>query len=106
MHRSDVVGLRRRRLAPRAVIRANHVHDGPEAKGIYLDDGSGAIEVTQNLVHEVGEPMFLNNYYLGRNETCSVHDNYFGQDPALDESTAQIAREAGIQGEYQDILAK
>ena len=40
---------------PGTVIRGNHIHDNPGFPGgIYLDEGSGFIEITGNLVYNVG----------------------------------------------------
>jgi hypothetical protein len=88
---------------PNTIIRANDLHDIPRASGIYLDQGSASIEVTENLVYRVLLPLELNNYYQARNSTCSIHDNSFDQnsDPA---ALASAVANAGIQSEYQDIL--
>ncbi len=64
---------------PGTVIRANHIHDNPGMPGgIYLDEGSGFIEVTGNVVYEVPRPMNYNNKVQDRNKTCNEHDNFFG----------------------------
>ena len=73
---------------------------------IDLDEGSGFLEVTENLVYRVDKPLYYNNLYLARNETCSVHDNLFAQQPDFDGGMPPAAREAGIEPAYQDILAK
>ncbi len=76
---------------PGTVIRNNHIHDnmGREAGnrgrgvpgGIYLDEGSGFIEVTGNLVYNVTRPMNYNNRAQNRIATCREHDNFFGVRP-------------------------
>jgi hypothetical protein len=84
---------------PGSVIGWNHIHDNPGTPGgIYLDEGSGFIEVTGNLVYAVGNPMNYNNEVQDRKATCNEHDNFFGQAPD-DQSPArirQIIRNAGI----------
>ena len=64
------------------VIRGNHIHDNPGAPGgIYLDEGSGFIEVTGNVVYNVRTPMNYNNRNQNRIATCNEHDNFFGIRP-------------------------
>jgi hypothetical protein len=65
---------------PGTVIRGNHIHDnGPEGPGgIYLDEGSGFIEITGNSVYNVKIPMNYNNRAQDRKATCFEHDNAFG----------------------------
>ncbi|NUQ63189.1 MAG: right-handed parallel beta-helix repeat-containing protein [Pirellulales bacterium] len=64
------------------VIRGNHIHDNPGVPGgIYLDEGSGFIEVTGNVVYNVRTPMNYNNRNQNRIATCKEHDNYFGIRP-------------------------
>jgi len=76
----------------------------PVAQGVYLDEGSGYIEVTDNLIYGVSDPVHLNNYQGVRNGTCSIHDNFFDQSSDSDAGASQIAGDAGIQSEYRDIL--
>ncbi len=70
---------------PGSVIRGNHIHDctgnvkadrGPVA-GIYLDEGSGFIEVTGNVVYRVNVPMNYNNLVQNRKASCNEHGNWF-----------------------------
>jgi len=64
---------------PGTVIENNHIHDNPGwPGGIYLDEGSGFIEVRGNRVYDVPTPMNFNNRNQGRIDTCNVHDNDFG----------------------------
>ena len=64
------------------VIRGNHIHDNPGVPGgIYLDEGSGFIEVTGNVVYNVRTPMNYNNRAQNRVATCNEHDNFFGIQP-------------------------
>lgn len=62
---------------PGTLIRGNHIHDnGPGGPGgVYLDEGSGFIEVTGNRVYNVKRPMNFNNHAQDRRATCFVHDN-------------------------------
>jgi len=63
-------------------IRGNHIHDNPGVPGgIYLDEGSGFIEVTGNVVYNVHTPMNYNNRSQNRIATCNEHDNFFGIRP-------------------------
>lgn len=64
------------------VIRGNHIHDNLGVPGgIYLDEGSGFIEVTGNVVYNVRTPMNYNNRNQNRIATCNEHDNFFGIRP-------------------------
>ena len=87
---------------PGTVIRGNHVHDnvwGPG--GIYLDEGSGFIEITGNLVYNVGTPMTYNNGNQNRRATCKEHDNFFGVNP---KEAKPISEKAGLEAEYRYLL--
>jgi hypothetical protein len=65
------------------VIRGNHIHDNPGVPGgIYLDEGSGFIEVTGNVAYNVRTPMNYNNRNQNRIATCNEHDNFFGIGPS------------------------
>jgi hypothetical protein len=92
---------------PGTVIRGNYIHDcagGPG--GIYLDEGSGFIEVTENVIHDVPKPINFNNHAQNRISTCKVHENYtratrpkrFGP-----EETA-IMNKAGLEAPYRGLL--
>ena len=87
---------------PGTVIRGNHVHHNTrQPGGIYLDEGSGFIEVTGNLVHDVTTPMNYNNGAQNRRATCKEHDNFFGVNP---EAAKPIAAAAGLEPAYRDLL--
>jgi len=73
---------------PGTIIRGNHIHDnglpgswGPG--GIYLDEGSGFIEVTGNVVSNVHCHLLLNSRSEDRVATCKVHDNFFDVVPQM-----------------------
>ena len=76
---------------PGTVIRRNHIHDNMGAKlgntgrgvpgGIYMDEGSGFIEATENVIYNVVRPMNFNNRAQNRIATCNVHDNFFDHRP-------------------------
>ena len=67
---------------PGTVIRGNHIHDNRGSPGgIYLDEGSGFIEVTGNLAYSVRRAMNFNNRAQNRIATCKVHDNLFDVRP-------------------------
>jgi hypothetical protein len=94
---------------PGSVIRGNHIHDnghldkhrgGPG--GIYLDEGSGFIEVTGNLVYNVvTTAVNYNNGNQNRKATCNEHDNFFGRKP---EDAKSIVAKAGLEATYRDLL--
>ncbi len=70
------------------VIRGNHIHDNPGVPGgIYLDEGSGFIEVTGNVVYNVRTPMNYNNRNQNRIATCNEHDNFFEDSRRADRRT-------------------
>jgi len=65
---------------PGTIIEGNHIHDNPGwPGGIYLDEGSGFIEVRNNRVYNVPTPMNFNNRNQNRIDTCNVHDNEFAE---------------------------
>jgi hypothetical protein len=80
---ADGGGIYTLSIQPGTVIRGNHIHDNPGGPGgIYLDEGSGSIEVTGNCVYRVPRAMNFNNHAQERIKTCPVHDNFFGEGPA------------------------
>lgn len=87
---------------PGTVIRENYLHDcGPGSPGgIYLDEGSGFIEITRNRVHGVATPMNYNNRAQDRITTCFEHDNFFGEMTGT-ESSNSIVRNAGLEPAYR-----
>jgi hypothetical protein len=97
---------------PGTIIRDNHIHDnGGAPGGIYLDEGSGFIEITGNVVCNVAKPMNYNNKNQNRKDTCKEHDNWFGNEYAKDakelpEGAKKVINEAGLQPEYRDFLKK
>lgn len=65
---------------PGTIIEGNHIHDNPGwPGGIYLDEGSGYIEIRNNRVYNVPTPMNFNNRNQDRIDTCNVHDNDFAE---------------------------
>jgi hypothetical protein len=87
---------------PGTVIRGNHVHDNAIAcGGIYLDEGSGFIEVTGNLVHDVPQFLSLDNPDQRHKDSCKVHDNLFGVAP---EKAKAVVDKAGLEAEYRKLL--
>lgn len=87
---------------PGSVIRGNHLHDnGGTPGGIYLDEGSGFIEVTGNLVYNTQTPMFYNNKAQNRKATCNEHSNFFGAKP---DENQPIIEKAGLEPEYRNLL--
>ena len=89
------------------VIRGNHIHDNPGVPGgIYLDEGSGFIEVTGNVVYNVRTPMNYNNRNQNRIATCNEHDNCFGDTPGTSPEARKTVDQAGLMPEYRDLLQK
>ncbi len=94
--RNDGGGIYTLGNQPGTVISGNYIHDNPGAPGgIYLDEGSGFIEVTGNVVHGVKTPMNYNNRAQNRIETCNEHDNHFGVAPGDAGYPKEIAEAAG-----------
>lgn len=98
---------------PGSLIRNNHVHDNPGwPGGIYLDEGSGFIEVTGNAVYNMparsdraASALFFNNHRQKRNETCEVRDNWLRNTLENGELPPQgICSEAGLEPGYRDLL--
>jgi hypothetical protein len=64
---------------PGTIIRGNHIHDNPGVPGgIYLDEGSGFIEVRGNVIYNVQNPLNFNNRVQDRIATCPERDNVVG----------------------------
>jgi hypothetical protein len=99
-----------------ASFAANHVHDNVGwPGGIYLDEGSGYIEVTGNIVYAlVGRivngvphphrPMNYNNRRQNRIDTCKEHNNFFNVEPGSAAFPKEIADRAGLEPAYRDLL--
>jgi hypothetical protein len=87
---------------PGTILRGNHIHDNVgEPGGIYLDEGSGFIEVTGNLVYDVRKPMNYNNLSQNRKATCKEHGNFFG---ANADAAKHVAKKAGLEAEYRNLF--
>lgn len=88
---------------PGTVIGANHIHDcGPGGPGgIYLDEGSGFIEITGNSVYRVATPMNYNNRAQDRLTTCFEHDNRFGATPDSNDFPRAMVQRAGLEPCYR-----
>ncbi len=94
---------------PNTLIRGNHIHDNlGEPGGIYLDEGSGGIQVGRNLVYGVQKPMHYNNDARNCRATCKEHDNFFGGAamPESPDAVREIANSAGLEPDYQGLLKK
>lgn len=94
-------------IQPGSIIRGNYIHDckNPTSKrgwsqGIYLDEGSGGIEVTGNVVYRM-RPTHYNNLVQDRKATCSEHDNFFD---IKDGEAESLVPEAGLEAKYRDLL--
>ncbi len=102
------------------IIRGNHIHDNSGIPGgIYLDEGSGFIEVTDNVVYNVYRGIHYNNRKQNRIATCNEHDNFFGIRPAglvgprnadgappIKPEIQEVLDKAGPTPEYRDVLQK
>lgn len=89
---------------PGTIIRNNHIHDSTNNPGgIYLDEGSGFIEVTGNLVYGVKTAMNYNNRNQDRINTCNEHDNLFDADPNTD-AAQSVVKAAGLEEAWRDLL--
>lgn len=81
---------------PGTMISGNYIHDSVGwPGGIYLDEGSGFIEITGNVVHGAETPMNYNNRAQNRIETCNEHDNHFGIAPGEAGFPDAVAEAAG-----------
>jgi hypothetical protein len=93
---------------PGTVIRGNYIHNckNPTAVrnsvgGIYLDEGSGFIEVYDNFVHDVPIPAHYNNKAQNRLATCKEHGNILQGNPP---EAKPIVDSAGLDPAYRDLL--
>ena len=97
---------------PNTIIRGNHIFGGklkgPRGwtQGIYLDEGSGGIEITGNLVYGLN-PISYNNQAQNRKATCNEHDNFFDAKPDQakgPDRTKGVVEKAGLEPEYRNLL--
>ena len=95
---------------PGTIIQGNYIDTSTHGVGgIYLDEGSGFIEITGNVVCNVPKPMNYNNKNQNRIATCKEHDNWFGNEFAkgaenLPEGAQKVIDKAGLQPQYRDLL--
>ncbi len=103
LKRNDGGGIYMLGNQPGTLIRDNHIHDnGPDGPGgIYLDEGSGCIEITNNSVYNVPTAMNYNNRNQDRISTCFEHDNFFDVVPEPPERSMAIAEHAGVEKAYR-----
>lgn len=105
----------------KTVWRGNYIHHGGHAQGMYSDEGSGFMEITQNVVHTVGANWmniwtksihditvhgnFSDKTNLKNNGTdCVVENNDMTlKPPVLSEAAQAIANNAGQQPEFKSI---
>jgi hypothetical protein len=103
--RTDGGGIYTLGNQPGTVIRGSHIHDsGGAPGGIYLDEGSGFIEVTANVVYGVQTPMNYNNHAQDRIKTCREHGNWSGVAPGEAGYPAAVAQKAGLGPRYRGLL--
>ncbi len=99
--RNDGGGIYTLSNQPGTIIRGNHIHDsgqGGGPGGIYLDEGSGFIEITGNCVYNVPTPMNYNNRAQDRIKACNEHDNFFGIQPGEPGFPEEVVKKAGKKG--------
>jgi hypothetical protein len=90
---------------PGSVIRGNHIHDNRGIRGgLYLDEGTGFLEVCNNVVHGVPRAINLNNHTRDRVATCKLHDNFLSDTARTTPEARKIVDEAGIEPEFRDLL--
>jgi len=97
LRRNDGGGIYMLSNQPGTVIRRNHIHDNPGAPGgIYLDEGSGYIEIEANLVYNVPNPnVNYNNRAQDRIKTIDEHGNWLGLRPGGAGVPASVVGEVG-----------
>jgi hypothetical protein len=96
LRRGDGGGIYTVSHQPGTIIKGNHLHDNKEFPGgIYLDEGSGHIEITENLVYDVPQAMTYNNHAQSRIDTCNEHDNYFDIGPDTNDFPDTVVEAAG-----------
>jgi len=87
---------------PGTVICGNYVHDNQHfAGGIYLDQGSGFIEIKNNVVCNVVKPLHYNNTFQNRKATCNEHDNFF---ESQSDTANVVVEKAGLEAKYRYLL--
>jgi hypothetical protein len=92
---------------PGSVIRENIIRGSKGwPGGIYLDEGTGFIEIVGNIIDDVPSPIFCNNRAQNRIDTCKQHDNYESVKPEDPSFPRSIANEAGPEAAYHDLLAQ
>ena len=66
-------------MSPGSVVKGNLIHDANGYPGgIYLDEGSGGVEVSENVVYDVEEHFYYHEVGIrGRSATCNIHSHYF-----------------------------
>jgi hypothetical protein len=92
---------------PGTVIRGNHIHDNRGIRGgIYLDEGTGYLEVRDNVVYGVPRGINLNNFTRERNTTCSVSDNHLGEAARTRPAALAVISGAGVEAPYRNLLSR
>ncbi|WP_167859725.1 right-handed parallel beta-helix repeat-containing protein [Paenibacillus cymbidii] len=126
---NDGAGIYTLSMMPGSVIKGNLIHDNGEGGaagdetgdipdrsvlhkkgfpgGIYLDEGSGGIEITANIVYNVVQAYFyhVQKGIPGRKDTVRVHGNYLNVSPADRHYPHDAAALAGLEEPYRHLLA-
>jgi hypothetical protein len=72
--------------------------------GIYMDEGTGGFEVTDNILHNIPIPIFYHKVLDHRFETNHVHGNTYNISPGDDEFPADAALQAGLLPAFRHLL--
>jgi hypothetical protein len=99
---------------PGTSIRGNLIHDNSGWPGaIYLDEGSGFIEIADNIIYNVGErsdrvrepkATNYNNRRQNRFATCKERNTCFNIKPGEKGYPKDVAGQAGLEPAYRDLL--
>lgn len=94
--RMDGGGIYTTGAQPGMRIADNHVQGATGwFGGVYLDQGSAQIEVTNNSVHDVPDAYYTDNVVPETLASCNEHDNHFDR---------EVDVGAGLEPGYRDLL--
>lgn len=105
----------------KTVWSGNYVHDGPKGQGLYPDEGSGFMEIRDNVTRNVGEHWI--QIWLDTVHDVDIHHNFTDTKKVLNKGTrcvmqdnddtismdnppaaaAEIIKNAGLQPEFSDM---
>ncbi len=103
--RQDGAGIYTLGQMPGSFISGNYLHDNRKAHDIYLDEGTGYVSVTGNVIvpskHGAGEEIKLHNLSDKLMKSCLVEGNLILSPGEKNEKAIAIIREAGIKQNVQ-----